>query len=130
MDKDFIFVLMSFRLVESKDHEGEMNLEEGKKYWFRTLEAAQEYLERAGKPLPGEEQSVFHDDPFEYRWNYAVLEKVQEGPMGDSEVMGWYEADFSEQTYEIPFILKILDTPPKPEYWSEADVRNVCCIGI
>ena len=61
--------------------------------WFRELADAEEYMAHAGQPVPGRE-NCFYDDPFECRWSYAMIEKVGEGTMCDSEVIHHYEAQW------------------------------------
>jgi hypothetical protein len=65
-------------------------MEDGRTMWFSSMERATEYLNNAGKPVPGKD-GVIYDEPCEHRWNYVVIEKVHEG-FSINEVMGWYEA--------------------------------------
>jgi hypothetical protein len=66
--------------------------------FFSTFEKVLDYLNKAGKPVPGYE-NTFYDEPAEYRWDYVVVEKVSEGPhMGiGSKVMGWWRAEFNKE---------------------------------
>lgn len=63
--------------------------------WYKDLEHMEDYLNHAGKPVPGSEHS-FYDDPFEHRWDYAVVEKVGEGPMRSNKVVGWWKARYAD----------------------------------
>jgi hypothetical protein len=67
--------------------------EEGKRYWFSKLEDAESYLDNAGKPVP-DVKNCYYDDPFEYRWKFAVIEKVYEGPGSHNEIIAWYKANY------------------------------------
>lgn len=84
-----IYVMMSFRL--DKDDKGYQRMEDGRKFWFSSLERALHYIEIAGKPVPGKE-NTFYDEPCECRWDYLLIEKVIEGPMSYNEVIGWWKA--------------------------------------
>ena len=82
-----IYVLMSFKILPNG------NIEDGKRMFFSTLERALDYLNHAGKCVPGHDQT-FYDEPSEYRWDHVVIEKVPEGPMVIAEVIGWWKAIF------------------------------------
>lgn len=86
-----IFVLMSFGFKKNKY--GEKIIDEGRRFWFSSLEKALKYLKDAGQPIPGK-KDVYYDDPVETLWNYVVIEKVMEGPISLNVVQGWWEASF------------------------------------
>lgn len=109
--RDHIFALHSFL------HKNGRN-ESGVTYWFSSLESAEEYLNNAGKWT---EDGYRYDDPFEYRWNYAVIEKVYEGPMSFNEVISWWECKFSDGEIEV---VKI-DSPP----FETEGAFNFCPVG-
>lgn len=85
-----IYVLLSLRILPNG------SIENGRRMFFSTFEKALDYLNKAGKPVPGYE-NTFYDEPAEYKWDYVVVEKVFEGPMCRSEVMGWWRAKFNKK---------------------------------
>lgn len=91
-----IYVLMSFNI------KGE-DIDEGRKFWFQTFEDAIKYLELAGKPVPNE-PGVYYDEPSECRWRYVVIEKVPEGPMAETEVMGWWKVSEFSREHPVEYI--------------------------
>lgn len=104
-----IYVLMSFRISPSKNGDGKGQfMENGRRFWFSSFERCLEYLEHAGKPVPGKE-NTYYDEPCEYRWNYIVVEKVPEGPMTINEVMGWWKGIYEDG--ELTGIVQLDESP-------------------
>jgi hypothetical protein len=97
-----IYVLATFMMKDGEPKEM------SPRFWYSTMECMLDYLNHAGKPVPGREHASY-DEPFEYRWNYAVVEKVSEGPMSINEVIGWWKATYEgdaltvEKLAEAPF---------------------------
>lgn len=89
-----IYVLASFRMNQRG------SMETGCVYWFSSKEGALKYLKLAGKRVPGSD-STYYDDPFEYRYSYAVVEKVCEGPYGANKVLGWWKAEYNDGRLKI-----------------------------
>lgn len=83
-----IFVLMSFRIDKPKSiHE---SMVDGCRFWLGSESDVFDYIEKAGKPVPGE-PGVFYHEPCECACNYLVVEKVMEGPDRVNEVIGWWK---------------------------------------
>lgn len=101
-----IYVLMSFRLYTDKNND--KRVEEGRKFWFSSLEKVLGYIEYAGKPVPGED-NTYYDEPYECRWPYIVVEKVMEGPMSINEIVGWWKADI--ENGNIKEYVKLTSSP-------------------
>ena len=80
------YVVMSFKMKDGNWKE------DGKRYIFFTHCSARSYLIHAGKLVPGED-NVYYDDPFEHRWNYAIIEEVYEG-FCFPKVMSWWKAEY------------------------------------
>jgi len=83
MTNDFIFVITSFNIKDNCISEW------GKKIWFFKLEDAEKYLNDAGKKI---REHYYHGDPFECRWNYAVIEKCYQGAGTLDEVISYWKA--------------------------------------
>ena len=89
----YIFVIV----VYSLDDNGEP-VEVHNHGWFSELSYARRYMQCAGNPVPGKGPDRFYEDPFECRWDYAMIERVSGGVMCDSEVVAHYQAEW----YDAP----------------------------
>ncbi len=103
-----IYVLMSFKILPNG------NIETGKRMFFFTLEKALDYLNHAGKRVPGEEKT-FYDEPSEYRWDHVVIEKVPEGPMVIAKVVSCWKATFYKDNKEMILSYEEIEQPKEFE---------------
>jgi len=91
MRRRAIYVLATFRM------EGGVAKELEPRFWFHSKASVLRCLKKAGKPVPHTE-NIYYDEPFEYRWNYCIVEKVFEGPMSTNEVIGFWHAEYTSDT--------------------------------
>jgi len=80
-------VLATFRMVDGSAKDMDP------RFWFKAKSSVLRYLKKAGKPVHGTE-NTYYDEPFEYRWDYCVIEKVFEGPMSTNEIIGFWHATY------------------------------------
>jgi len=100
MRRRAIYVLATFLMKDGVAKEMEP------RFWFKNKSSVLRYLKKAGKPVPGKE-NTYYDDPFEYRWDYCVVEKVFEGPMSTNEVIGFWHATYITPAENQRSILKV-----------------------
>jgi len=93
---NFIYVVVVYSLNKRKEPKEIHN-----HGWWKELDDAKEYMELAGTPAGPPGSNSFYEDPFEIRWDYAMIERVSEGSYPETEVMAHYKAEwYKDPDYE------------------------------
>jgi hypothetical protein len=106
-----IYAVMSFK-AGKHPRDGSMEItEKGKIYWFRSEELARSYLDNAGKR--DKDSGYRYDDPFECRWDWAMIEEVYEGPLPPpGKLVALYKVTFKKDNC-VRFTKRELKKIPK-----------------